>query len=106
MTKALIVLAALGTVGLMTAGVVGLLAFFGVLSLYLPVALAVLGATLSIAANVGIIIHLVVRKKRGIGGTDPADPLASRRRRGDLHPPDSEVAIFSFKRREDFSQVD
>ncbi|MFQ5658605.1 MAG: hypothetical protein ACE5G5_13775 [Candidatus Methylomirabilales bacterium] len=62
MKKALMVLAALGTVVLMTAGVVGFLALFGRLPLHLHIALAMLGAILSIAANVGIIIHLVSQK--------------------------------------------
>ena len=58
MKTALIVLAGLGTVVLVTAGVVGFLALFGKLPLHVHIALAMLGAILSIAANVGVIIHL------------------------------------------------
>lgn len=63
MKKVLIVLAALGTALLMTAGVVGFLALFGKLPLHLHIALAMLGAILSIAANVGVIVHLVSGKE-------------------------------------------
>lgn len=63
MKKTLIVLAALGIVVLMTAGVLGFLALFGTLPLHMHIALAMLGAILSIAANVGVIIHLLSRKE-------------------------------------------
>lgn len=59
MKTALIVLAALGIVVLVTAGVVGFLALFGKLPLHVHIALAMLGAILSIAANVGVIIHFM-----------------------------------------------
>ncbi|MFQ5988630.1 MAG: hypothetical protein ACE5K9_01825 [Candidatus Methylomirabilales bacterium] len=63
MKKALIVLAALGIGVLITAGVVGFLALFGKLPLHVHIALAMLGAILSIAANVGVIIHLISQKE-------------------------------------------
>lgn len=63
MKKALIVLAALGIGLLITAGVVGFLALFGKLPLHVHIALAMLGAILSIAANVGVIIHLTSQKE-------------------------------------------
>ncbi|MFQ5847118.1 MAG: hypothetical protein ACE5IQ_05510 [Candidatus Methylomirabilales bacterium] len=63
MTKALIVLAALGIGVLMTAGVVGFLALYGKLPLHMHIALAMLGAILSIPANEGVIIHLVSKKE-------------------------------------------
>ncbi len=63
MKKALIVLAALGIGLLITAGVVGFLALFGKLPLHVHIALAMLGAILSIAANVGFIIHLISQKE-------------------------------------------
>lgn len=59
MKTALIVLAALGIGVLVIAGVVGFLALFGKLPLHVHIALAMLGAILSIAANVGVIIHLM-----------------------------------------------
>jgi hypothetical protein len=62
MNKVLLVLAALGTVVLLVAGIVGFLALFGRLPLHLHIALAMLGAILSISANVGIIIYLLSRK--------------------------------------------
>ncbi len=62
MRKVLLVLAALGTVGLLIAGVVGFLALFERLPLHLHIALAMIGAILSISANVGIIIYLLSRK--------------------------------------------
>jgi len=62
MNKVLMVLAALGTVILLAAGIVGFLALFGRLPLHMHIALAMLGAILSISANVGIIIYLLSRK--------------------------------------------
>lgn len=62
MNKVLLILAALGTVVLLTAGIVGFLALFGRLPLHLHIALAMLGAILSISANVGIIVYLLSRK--------------------------------------------
>ncbi|MFQ5881060.1 MAG: hypothetical protein ACE5I9_01125 [Candidatus Methylomirabilales bacterium] len=63
MKKTLLVLAALGIGVLLTAGVVGFLALFGKLPLHMHIALAMLGAILSISANVGLIIHLLSRKE-------------------------------------------
>lgn len=63
MKKTLIVLAVLGIGILVTAGVVGFLALFGKLPLHVHIALAMLGAILSIAANVGVIIHMVSQKE-------------------------------------------
>jgi hypothetical protein len=62
MEKILMVLAALGIGVLMTAGVVGFLALYGVLPLHVHIALAMVGAILSIGANAGTIIFLVSRK--------------------------------------------
>ena len=63
MAKALIVLAALGIGVLMVAGVVGFLALYGTLPLHVHIALAMLGAILSIAANAGVIMYLISRKE-------------------------------------------
>lgn len=63
MAKALIVLAALGIGVLMVAGVVGFLALYGTLPLHVHIALAMLGAILSIAANGGVIMYLISRKE-------------------------------------------
>ena len=63
MTRALIVLAALGIGVLLAAGVVGFLALYGSLLLHVHIALAMLGAILSIAANAGVIIYLTSRKE-------------------------------------------
>ena len=63
MTRALIVLAALGIGGLLAAGVVGFFALYGTLPLHVHITLAMLGAILSIAANAGVIIYLTSRKE-------------------------------------------
>ena len=62
-TRALIVLAALGIGVLLAAGVVGFLALYGTLPLHVHIALAMLGAIPSIAANAGVIIYLTSRKE-------------------------------------------
>ncbi len=63
MTRALIVLAALGIGVLLAAGVAGFLALYGALPLHVHIALAMLGAILSIAANAGVIIYLISGKE-------------------------------------------
>jgi hypothetical protein len=63
MTRALIVLAALGIGVLLAAGVVGFLALYVTLPPHVHIALAMLGAILSIAANAGVIIYLTSRKE-------------------------------------------
>ncbi|MCI0483157.1 MAG: hypothetical protein L0Y78_01095 [candidate division NC10 bacterium] len=63
MTRALIVLAASGILVLLAAGVAGFLALYGALPLHVHIALAMLGAILSIAANAGVIIHLISGKE-------------------------------------------
>ncbi len=63
MRKALIGLASLAIGLLISAGVVGFLALYGKLPLHIHIALAMLGAILSIAANAGVIIYVVSHKE-------------------------------------------
>jgi len=58
----LIVLAGLAIGSLMAAGIVGFLALYGTLPLHVHIALAMVGAILSIAANAGTIIYIVSRR--------------------------------------------
>ena len=62
MEKVLIVLAGLAIGSLMAAGIVGFLALYGTLPLHVHIALAMVGAILSIAANAGTIIYVVSRR--------------------------------------------
>jgi hypothetical protein len=62
MEKVLIVLAGLAIGSLMAAGIVGFLALYGTLPLHVHIALAMVGAILSIAANAGTIIYIVSRR--------------------------------------------
>lgn len=62
MEKVLIVLAGLAIGSLMAAGIVGFLALYGTLPLHVHIALAMVGAILSLAANAGTIIYIVSRR--------------------------------------------